>query len=98
MSLLLALILLISTVGPYGVLPASGIGVSLAILKWLLGLEMVWRVEGETVGNQNAENYCGDLLATTEMLKQTGNGLPISRGRMRQPDCFILGDSIGRSE
>jgi len=72
--------------------------VSLTILKWLLGFEMVWRVKGKAMGNQNAEDYCGGLLATTEMHKQTGNGLPISRGRMRQPDCFILGDSIGLSE
>jgi hypothetical protein len=25
-------------------------------LEWLLGLEMVWRVKGETVGNQNAKD------------------------------------------
>jgi hypothetical protein len=49
--LFLALILLVAAVRPCGILPASGIGVSLAILQWLLGLEVVWRVEGEAMGD-----------------------------------------------
>jgi len=67
---------------------------SLAILQWLLGLKMVWRIKGETMSDQNAEDDCGGSLVTAVMHERTGNGLPISSGRMRQADCFIVGDII----
>lgn len=56
MSLFIARILLVPTAGPYGILPASGIGMSRAILQWLLRFIMMWRVEGETMDNQNTED------------------------------------------